>query len=85
MGHCIYIVTLRVVLLQSDVYQNNNSEFEETENGIVFGRGSYNGKRELTKELLRIDWGLYTTGIVLSQSSYESIIGNESCIESDSY
>ncbi len=80
---------LQVVLLQSDVYQNNNSEFKRTEEGIIFGRGLYNCKRELTKELLCIDWGLYTTWIVLSQSLYESIIGNESCIESgielDSY
>ena len=80
---------LRVVLLQSDIYQNNNSMFKRTEKGIIFGRGLYNGKRELTKELLCIDWGLYTTGIILSQSLYESIIGNKSCIESgielDSY
>ena len=31
-------------------------------------------KRELTKVLLRISETLYTTGIVRSQSSYESII-----------
>ena len=31
-------------------------------------------KRELTRELLHINWGLYAIGIVLSQSSYESII-----------
>ena len=73
-GHCYasnYSVcraaSTRIIAASQKVWERRGSYSREST--LVQGI-----KQELTRELLRIVWGLYAIGIILSQSLYESII-----------